>query len=293
MRAPFLFRSIRIFAFGVGSLFVWAGSAAHASAGDTLSIRIEKARELVLKGDRTGAVKIFKELHREVAANLSSKAAKEVDQSWREIAEVYLTDKSQNQASLAESFWLTRPKEAVDLLIPVLKLEDGNLSVAKIGARAALRALDCTRAETLVAQAEVTFPIGSEVKLLRMQALDCTNGSTPSAQAIETSGTWGELEPAIRALVVKDALRRKDLKSARTALSAWESAAGANEDPQMWYWKWRISAEASRDRSSGRKFLRICTEMTARRRKNFAMHPDLCLQTESIESELKSSDKSG
>lgn len=270
----------------------------HVFAANGTSAKIEKARELVLKGDRTGAVKYLKELYREggketSGSKASRESAREITQAWSEIAEVFLSDKGQNQYSLAESIWMTRPKDATDILLPLLKVEDGNVAVSRLGARAALRGLDCVKAENFVTQAETIYPLGNDVRLLRLQVQDCLNGSAPSVAALKlpTDIEWADLDSAIRLLTVKDAVRRKDLKSARTALAAWETM--ATDDPEYWYWRWRASPETSRDRSAARKYLRLCTEMTPRRRKNLAMYPELCLHTETVESDLKSSEKSG
>jgi hypothetical protein len=197
------------------------------------------------------------------------------------------------------------------MLLPLLKIEDGNLNVARLGVRASLRAFDCAKAETFAIQAELVLPIGTDVKLLRQQVQDCVNGtnfsapplklpapltaaaSASKANTVESDAI--ELEPAFRLLGVKDAYLRKDLKAAKILLGYWEAQASlaANEDPEFWFWKWRSSGEISKDRSAARKYLRLCSEMTPRRRKKFAMYPELCLHTETVESDLKSSEKSG
>ncbi len=296
MRSPFLFFCLCVPIFA---------TAAGTGAAESLTSRIEKAREIVLKGERVSAVKIFKELARETSSAPASKGSREVMQAWREVAEIYLTDKGQNQASLAESYWMTRPKDATDILLPLLRTEDGNLSVARLGARAALRAFDCAKAETFVTQGELVFPSGTDVRLLRLQVQDCLNGTnmaaTPLKIPLSMTGNspehaeWSELEPALRLLAVKDAFRRKDVRAAKTALGSWETQAsvGAAEDPEFWLWRWKVSAENSRDRSAAREYLRLCSKLTPRKRKSFSMHPELCVHTEMIESDLKSSEKSG
>ena len=70
--------------------FILAGVATlpfGASAAENLSAKIEKAREPVLKGERTASIKTFKELYRD--AN-SAKTSKEIAQAWREVAELFL-----------------------------------------------------------------------------------------------------------------------------------------------------------------------------------------------------------
>jgi hypothetical protein len=284
----------------------------------------ERARELVLAGRRMEAVhslsKVYAHLSTEIEvqtkiekkppAASSGKGATRAEllRSWEEIATVFLSDKAQNQYALAESLWLSKPKEAVDLLQAVMPLEIGNLSVALLGARAALRALDCSRAETFSKEAEKIFAPGLEVRLIRLQVQSCLvadQSNLPPLKIVSSDYPvdWGELDSAIRLLLVKDLWRRKDAKGARAAVVAWESQ--APEDPEVWFWKWKtsevsdskrsgpLSAAAARDRAAARNYLRICNEMTPRRRKIFSVHPELCLATESVESDLKSSEKSG
>ncbi len=256
--------------------------------------RLEKARELVSKGERVAAVKILKE------EKLSGDTAVDFTQAWQAIAEIFLTDKAQNQFSLAESIWLVKPKEALDLLTPLLKSEDANLQVSRLAARSALRILDCVRADSFVKQAELVFPIGPEVRLLALQVQDCSNGVNAQAPPLRLSPENEplEIEGSVRLLAVKDALRKKDFKAARAALTAWEnSRAKPTDNPEFWYWRWRTSSVAgpgeAHDRISARKYLSLCSELTPRGRKNLATYPDLCANTETVESDLKSSDKAG
>jgi hypothetical protein len=310
-------RNMRTSFFILAHVFLFVVETPRAVAINAVtSGKIEKARELVLKGDRTAAIKFLKDASRETPTVMSKSKSKHVEssqeltQAWLEIAEIFLTDKGQNQFSLAESIWLTKPKDALDVLTPLLKVEDGNLQVSRLGARSALRINDCVRADAFVQQAEIVFPLGPEVKLLRQQAQDCLNGTNAALPSLKISAESEatEVEGAFRLLAVKDALRRKDLKQARIAISAWETSKSASvaDNPQFWYWKWRVSIfqsngetapatgrDASRDRAAARKYLRLCSEMTPRRRKNFAIYPELCLATETVESDLKSSDKAG
>lgn len=300
-QAPFVF-----YALSIVTVFVMSFSApALAAVSPAVSTKISKAREFILKNDRLAAVKIFKEAHREA----SKEAAREIVQAWREAAEVFFTDRGQSQFSMADSAWMSRPKEALDTLAPLQKMELENLMVSRLAARAALRLLDCARADSFVQQAEAVFPVGLDVKLLRLQVKSCALGTDPVPPELDVASFSGsdaemlEIEPALRALSVRESFRRKDPKAFKQALSLWESRTALRpfEDPEYWYLKWRRSTESSkmplsgavRDRNAARNYLRICSEMTPRRRKNFVIHPELCLHTETVESDLKSSDKAG
>jgi hypothetical protein len=317
------FFTAAIASLGLNGQFASA-QAAKSSMKTDVKAATEKAKELVLAGRRMEAVRTLSAAYttlsteielqskiekKSVAANAGKSATRaELLRNWEEIATVFLSDKAQNQHALAESLWLSRPKEAVDLLQAVMPLEVGNLSVVLLGARAALRALDCSRAESFAKEAERIFAPSLEVRLIRLQVQSCLISDQPNLPPLKIVSNdypidWGGLDSAIRLLVVKDLWRRKDAKGARAATVAWESQ--APEDPELWYWKWKtseeqdskssglMSAAAVRDRNAARNYLRICHEMTPRRRKMYSVHPELCLATESVESDLKSSEKSG
>lgn len=278
-------------------ILIFCGGSVHATkpGPSTKSVgeAIQAAREKILAGKRLQAIEILRSAYRDT----SPKQQKEVVKAWDEIAQLFLSDRGQNQYSLAESMWLTKPKEAIDALTAVGKTEDGNILIAILGARSALRLRDCSAAEVFVRESETVHPFSAEVRLLRLQLLDCQNGTNVSAPPLkivaETKAdeTWTGVDSAVRLLVVKDAFRRRDFKTAHAALTAWEIQAG--EDPEVWYWKWSLSPPKSRDLAAARKYLRTCADLTPRRRKNYAMHPELCLATETVESELKSSEKKG
>lgn len=287
----------------------------RSKSGTSVASQLDQARELVLKGEKLEALSLLSKSYKSGFENSAkSQARAEYLKTWEELANLFLTDKAQNHFSLAESFWLSRPKEAVEFLQTASQQEPGNLQIAVLGARAALRAQDCVRAESFSKDAEKIFAPGLEVRLVRLQSQLCTLRTQAQAPPLnikllsETGESWGEFDSAVRALVVGDLWRRGDVKAARAAVTAWETQAVG--DPEMWYWKWKVSdAEteetgskgsktASRgtrvkDRTAARSYLRICNELTPRRRKNFSMHPELCLWTETVESDLKSGEKLG
>lgn len=264
---------------------------------------IEKARELVMSGERMKALRLLRDAHREASKEINGKSNKkrqrEIAKAWEEIGFLFLSDRGQSQFSLAESVWFLRPKEAADILGAIGKSENGNVAIALLGGRSALRARDCALAQSFSEQADAGLPMHPEVRLLKLQVQDCINGTNAAAPALKTAaageGAEGAATPVIesayRLLVVRDAVRRKDLRSARAALTAWETQ--ATDDPEMWYWKWMLSAPEGRDHSAARRYLRICAELTPRKRKNYFVHPELCSQTETVESELKASEKKG
>lgn len=308
------------------ALFCWLFVSSVSSAANTSNVKaphskpkaspLEQAREMVLKGEKPEALSFLSKAYKANGFEAPMKSAQRIEflKTWEEIANLFLTDKAQNHFSLAESLWMSRPKEAVEFLQTASQQEPGNLQIAILGARSALRAQDCVRAEAFSKEAEKIFSPGLEVRLVRLQSQLCALRTLPQAPALaikplsDAGEPWGEFDSAVRALVVGDHWRRGDVKGAKAAVTAWETQ--ATGDPEMWYWKWKVSdadidktdskglktsgrTTVLKDRSAARSYLRICNELTPRRRKNFSMHPELCLWTESVESDLKSGEKQG
>lgn len=307
-----------VFSWNVSAILlaiVIVSSATLASPKSAMNAQLEQARELVLKGEKLEALSGLSKFYKggfEASAKPSQRT--EFLKTWEEIANLFLTDKAQNHFSLAESLWMSRPKEAVEFLQTASQQEPGNLQIAILGARSALRAQDCVRADAFSKEAEKIFAPGLEARLVRLQAQLCALRTLAQAPALtikslsDAGESWGEFDSAVRALVVGDLWRRGEVKAAKAAVTAWETQAAS--DPEMWYWKWKVSdAETDdigskssktsgrgakvKDRTAARSYLRICNELTPRRRKSFSMHPELCLWTETVESDLKSGEKQG
>lgn len=307
-----------VFSWNVSAILlaiVIVSPATLASPKSAMNAQLEQARELVLKGEKLEALSGLSKFYKggfEASAKPSQRT--EFLKTWEEIANLFLTDKAQNHFSLAESLWMSRPKEAVEFLQTASQQEPGNLQIAILGARSALRAQDCVRADAFSKEAEKIFAPGLEARLVRLQAQLCALRTLAQAPALtikplsDAGESWGEFDSAVRALVVGDLWRRGEVKAAKAAVTAWETQAAS--DPEMWYWKWKVSdAETddigskssktsgrgakAKDRTAARSYLRICNELTPRRRKSFSMHPELCLWTETVESDLKSGEKQG
>ncbi len=307
-----------VFSWNVSAILlaiVIVSSATLASPKSAMNAQLEQARELVLKGEKLEALSGLSKFYKggfEASAKPSQRT--EFLKTWEEIANLFLTDKAQNHFSLAESLWMSRPKEAVEFLQTASQQEPGNLQIAILGARSALRAQDCVRADAFSKEAEKIFAPGLEARLVRLQAQLCALRTLAQAPALtikplsDAGEFWREFDSAVRALVVGDLWRRGEVKAAKAAVTAWETQAAS--DPEMWYWKWKVSdAETddigskssktsgrgakAKDRTAARSYLRICNELTPRRRKSFSMHPELCLWTETVESDLKSGEKQG
>jgi hypothetical protein len=281
----------------------------------SIAAKLAQAKEMVLEGNKQEALAFLLKTYQSGGLEGFAKTSSRLEflRGWEELANLFLTDKAQNSFSLAESVWMSRPKEALDFLKTASQQETENLQIAILGARAALRIRDCTKAEYFSKEANKIFVPGAEVRLIALQVKLC--GLQPSAPllglklASEVGESWGEIESAARALLVADLWRRGDIAGSKSALSTWEQHAPS--DPEMWYWKWKVSGTSSseneslkntntsngggksRDSAAARNYLRLCNEMTPRKRKILSIHPELCLWIENVESDLKSREKQG
>lgn len=260
------------------------------SAVEKLSLekQIEAARELVLSNKRVEALKKL----RAIAPGRNGLRDPRVERAAIEIAQLFLAEKANAQYAVAEAIWMSKPKEALEILQALMVANSaepaGNILIPVLASRAALRVADCSRAAAMAKLADSIWKT-PEVFLLGLQAQDCQNESSASAPEIKIPEGEDLTEVAIpvKLVLIRDALRRKDLKAARAQLAIVE--AQSPDNPELWNLRWR----AFSDRGDARRYLRLCSELTPKRRERFKLQPDLCFAVESVESELKSGEKSG
>jgi tetratricopeptide (TPR) repeat protein len=248
---------------------------------------IQKAQNLTLQRDRLQTSQVLsRALGREAKG---STAFKELVRALDELTGVFYTDKAQNLFAVAETNSENKPREAIDNYLEALRIEDGNVTVLKALARAYLRAGDCDRADSTVKSAESVNGFSVEVKLLRLQVIDCQK--KPELLTSQLSSTVADLEaaePFSKGLQMKDLLRRKDLKKAKSALAQWENQ--NPENPELYYWKWQYGKQAgAEDRSAALRYSQLCQNMSARKRKSYNLDVDLCKGKEAVDAYLKDS----
>ncbi len=288
---------------------------------------VTKSRELLLKNDRAGALQALMQTlagstssnakaltvrnsSTPKAASLSRAQRQEILSAIREAREIFLTERGQAQYSLATSLWLQKPRDAIQALESAQAAEKGNSLVAQLTARALLRLRDCARAKREVqalAAIERVEPsaLSAEVQLLQLQQQFCAWEQEAASQPFRPpqSPELIPFEIFIKRLVFRDAIRRRDLKAAQAAISAWEAI--DPQDPELWWAKWRASrtvdqkaGEANQemagasdavksDANAGRKYISTCTDLSPRRRAKYELDPEFCGQVERVEIELK------
>jgi hypothetical protein len=240
-------------------------------AAEKLSLekQIEAARELVLSNKRLDALKKL----RAIAPGRNGLRDQRVERAAVEIAHLFLAEKANAQYAVAEATWMSKPKEALEILQTLMAANSpepaGNILLPVLGARAALRASDCSRAATMTKLADSIWKT-PEVFLLGIQAQDCQNEASASAPEIKIPDGEDLTEVAIpvKLVLIRDSLRRKDFKTAKAQLAIVE--AQASDNPELWNLRWR----AFLDRGDARRYLRLCSELTPKRRERFKLQPD-------------------
>lgn len=311
-------------------------SLAQAEATKAELPAVTKSRELLLKNDRAGALQLLtqalggsplaqtksaqtklggaKTAPAQKPSTLTRAQRQEILAALRETREIFLTERGQAQYSLAASLWMQKPREAIQALEGAQASEKGNSLVTQLMARSWLRVQDCARAKREVqalvaAQGGEATGLSAEVQLLQLQQQFCGWDQESTTQLFKAPQS-PELLPYeifIKRLVFKDAIRRRDLKSAQAAIAAWEAI--DPQDPELWWAKWRASRSmdpnASRvgpqggpggspdtdgplgDVNAGRKYISMCTDLSPRRRAKYELDPELCERVDKVESELK------
>ena len=297
--AAFLFGSAAVLVFGLvfGAPSLAESKPLKKAPGATPAVKpvatqesyrelILKAQNLTLQHDRLQTSQVLlRAIQRE---SRSSVAYKELTRALDELTSVFYTERAQSTFVAGESAMDARPKEALDSFQESLRIEDGNLTVLKSLARTYLVLGECDHAETHVKAAEALNPYSSEVVLLRLQVLDCSKNS--SALALKLASPEPELEAVIKfahGIELRDLARRKEWKKARALIGAWETRAA--DYPEVYFWKWEISRQSGgpADRGAAVKYVQLCQNLTARKRKSFNLDVDLCKGKEAADAYLK------
>ncbi len=259
---------------------------------------IAKAQNLTLQRDRLQASQVLIRALQPLQKDKSSAAYKELVTALDELTTVFYTEKAQSHFATAESLMETRPREALDQLQEALQKEERNVTVLKTIARIHLRAVDCSRADTAVKQAEEVNPYSAEIKLLRLQTLACQKNFELLGTKLEAQTQDLEsVEKFTKSLQIQEQMHEKDLKKARATLTSWESQ--QPDYPEVQFWKWELSRQTpTPDRTAALKYVQLCQNLTPRKRKSFSLDVELCKGKEQVDAylrevQLQSSEASG
>lgn len=255
------------------------------SSLETYRDLIAKAQNLTLQRDRLQTSQVL--IRGIQSETRSSTGYKELLKALNELTSVFYTEKAQTLYATGESLSDTKPREALDHFQEALRAEDGNLSILKAMARIHLRLGECDKADKAVGSSEAVNPFSAEVLLLRLQTLDCQKNFAALNQRLTSLSP--ELEPLERywrGLQIKEHIRQKDFKKAKQVLAAWE--AQSMEYPEVHYWKWELARKSgASDRAAALRYVRLCQDMTPRKRKVHSVDVGLCSSQAAVDAYLR------
>ena len=288
---------------------------------ETFKDLIEKAQNLTLQQDRLQTSQVLiRGIQKE---NKNSVAYHELARALESLTSLFYSEKAHALFSSAQSMAQTKPKEAADLYVEALRLEDSNLSLIKGLARAQLNLADCGKADSTTLQAEGVDPYSLEVKLLRLQVLACQKSFASLKALLATESV--ELEPVqkfARGLEVESALfdasqsSPADFKKSKSLLAAWESK--DSEYPELYFWRWKYNQALAADddgelpaassaalsvgsipalaqthemlaRSAALKYTQKCQGLTPRKRQSYEFDVRMCRGVDEVDAYLKAS----
>ncbi len=246
---------------------------------------IQKAQNLTLQRDRLQASQILvRALRREPKG---STGYKELVRALEELTTVFYTNKAQSAYSAGESLMIAKPKEAIEPLQEALRLEEGNVSALRALARTFLILEDCSRAEAQVGAAEALNPPSPEVKLLRLQVSSCFGRhELLSVQLAEAELAQEHIQLSTRGIMIRELIRRGDLRKAKGVLSTWESR--SPDYPELHRWKWRVMQKAgSGSLAPAVRYVQLCQNLSLRKRKSYILDVELCKEKEAADEFLR------
>jgi tetratricopeptide (TPR) repeat protein len=279
----------------LGSLFLLIASVAGPSAlartapiepaRSPVGVIIGKAQEALLEKDRRKASEILLEA---LQSNRPPAQKRQLKAKLKALSVVFLTDRAQSIAALAETLMSEKPREALEHFDEALRLEPDNVELLAGASRAALATGDCARANQSINQGLAVDPHSSDLKILSLYTKICQGTLTNleqrlTARDLELDGVEAHLRP----IQAKDLYDRKELKRLAAHLASW---AGANrlQDPELHRWQWVHSVAIERpDAPSGQRYIQACQSLTPRRRQELRLNPRLCRDLDQVNREVE------
>lgn len=262
-------------------------TANQAAAMETYRDLIQKARNLTLQRDRLQTSQV---LIRGIARETKgSPAYRELVKELTQLSGVFYTEKAQSLHSMGESTVSTTPSEALEPFRQALREEDGNVTVLISLSRTHLVLGECDKAEAYIKTAQSLNPYSPEVILIQLQTLDCQKNFSGIEKILrEKDKDIESIKPYLHSIHIKEAIRKNNLKKAKSLITAWELE--ATDYPEVYFWKWELSRlSGSGDRAAAVKYSNLCQNMTLRRRKSFIFDVHLCKGKEAADEWLRES----
>lgn len=269
--------------FGVSPLkSVWAQTKNGKS--ETYKDIIEKAYNLSLQRDRQQALNI---LSNAVQKETRPQAIAELKKTASEVANVFFSDKAQQQFEIGVSLRKTDLNQSLDKLTEASRIENDNFSIANEMARLMIAKGECKNAQDIVQRQLGLVRFDEELKLSLAQAQVCQKRWVDYQKTAESVGIkkspqykfWLPLE-------INKHLAGKSFSKAQEALATLKKL--DEKYPEVSYWTWKIDQEQKKvNVTAGQKYVMACKNISANQYRQYMIDPMLCRHLSEVESELK------
>ncbi len=266
---------------------VFGAKAVVTTKTETYKDIIDKSLALVSQGERAQALLLLKSIVKKESEKSSS--GKEIATALDEVANLFLTEKGQQNFETAQSLFWTDLNLAIGKLQETASLEPDHLLVQLMLGRAHIANGDCRKAKSFAAKTKEINEYDERVDLLNAQVLLCGGQFEEYQPAKQKIDSKKSKYPAMwKILDVEYEFKSNRLDRARDILNPL--LLDKKIDPEAYYWLYKTSAEDKAEKSKyAQKYVSSCKSMTARQKRELIEDPWLCRHLPEVEAEIKKS----
>lgn len=264
------------------ALFFSLSSFAVSQKTETYKDLIDKAYNLSLQKDRAQATNLLVNgiKKEEKKANV----VKELSATLEKVANVFYSDKAQQNFELALSLRWSDPQLAQTKLTEASRLEPDNLMIELEILRIQISANDCDKTQSRLQNYSELVPYLEDLKLVQAQSYVCV-GKFSDYQKLRSSIDLKKSNLAIfwQILDAEYYFRSSHLVKANEALNSIQKMDPLFPETQFWIWK----TSNQKSEKSAQKYLASCKGLSTRAQRKYGYDPGLCRRTTEVESFLK------
>ncbi|MCB0349887.1 MAG: hypothetical protein KDD38_01810 [Bdellovibrionales bacterium] len=243
---------------------------------------IDQARQKVLEKNRKEASQL---LLGAIAEEHNEPKKAELKSELVRLSTLFMTNEGQRLFELAESIRFSGETNYMSKYEEALQLEDLNWNILISQSVGWLRQKECMKAKESLQLADEILPDTEEVQILKISVQLCEDPNNVPVQTFDSLRIKKHelFKRKLKACaLVQGGQRESGLAVAR------DTIAMDSKYPSGYYWAWAaIKDEENVGLNEAQSYLSLCKELTAAQRRMYALDPELCLDTTSVEKFIK------
>ena len=246
---------------------------------------IARAQELFLNKNRQAAVKVL--LQARTAGGMKATEREELNESLKESATRFLTDKGQRSFELGISELPMQATIALTHFREAQTFEDGNVQIKEALVRGLMAAEDCKSARKEMEQLAPLASALPQLVELELEVAWCLDDVTEVENLIKRKAS--EQKPSPQLLKLATAwLKWRQNEAERSILLLREVIAVESKNPAALYWLWVIQKEQNLDaQAAATAFSKRCRNHEVEFRRRSSPMIEMCLHLNEVEAYLK------